>query len=82
LLIRMERAVIVAVMPSGTQLNYSSAHSELRDHIALLFADRSGLNVRPLRAEGLSSSALGTARAHGYRVGLARNSLPDSSPYL
>jgi hypothetical protein len=82
LLIRIERAVIVAVVPSGAQLNHSSEHSKLRDDIALLFADRSGSNVRPPWAEVLSSSPLGTARSHRYRVGLARNSLPDSSPYL
>jgi hypothetical protein len=77
----VKRTVIVAIVPSGTQLNYYSAHSKLCDDIALLFADRSGLNVRPLRTEVSSSSRLGTARSHGYRVGLARNSLPDSSAY-
>ena len=82
LLIRMERAVIVAVVPSGALLNQSSEHSKLRDDIVLLFADRSGLNVQPSWAEALGPSPLGTARAHGYRVGLARNSLPDSFPYL
>lgn len=77
-----KRTVIVAVVPSGTQINYSFEHSEPRDGIALLFADRSRLNAWLPRAEVLSSSPLGTARSHGYRVGLARNSLPDSSPYL
>ena len=42
LLIRMERAVIVAVVPSGALLNQSSEQSKLRDDIVLLFADRSG----------------------------------------
>ena len=77
LLMRMERAVIVAVVPSGALLNHSSEHSKLRDDIPLLFADRSGLNVPPPWAEALSPSALDTARSHRYRVGLARNSLPD-----
>ena len=77
LLMRMERAVIVAVVPSGALLNHSSEHSKLRDDIPLLFADRSGLNVPPSWAEALSPSALDTARSHRYRVGLARNSLPD-----
>jgi hypothetical protein len=81
LLAPVKRTVTVAVMPSDTQIN-SFEHSELRDGIALLFADRSRLDVGPPRAEVLSSSPLGTARSHGYRVGLARNSLPDSSPYL
>src|SRR5215467_12395543 len=77
LLMRMERAVIVAVVPSGALLNHSSEHSKLRDGIALLFADRSELNLRPPQAEVLISSALGRARFHKYRVGLARNSLPN-----
>jgi len=81
LLAPVKRTVTVAVMPSDTQID-SFEHSELRDGFTLLVVDRSGLNLRPSRAEALSSSALGTARSHGYRVGLARNSLPNSSPYL
>ena len=76
LLASVKRTVTVAVMPSDSEVN-SFEDSELRDDIALLFADRSRLNVRPPRAEVLNSSALGMARSHGYRVGLARNSLPD-----
>jgi hypothetical protein len=72
-----KRTVIVAVVPSGAQLNHTSEHSKLRGDIPLLFADRSGLNILPLRTEVSSSSPLGTARSHRYRVGLARNSLPD-----
>jgi hypothetical protein len=82
LLIRVERAVVVAVVPSSTQLNYSSDESELCGDMSLLFADRSAVYSRPPGAEALSSSPLGTARSHRYRVGLARNALPDSSPYL
>ena len=81
LLAPVKRTVTVAVMPADAQID-SFEHSELRDGFILLVADRSGLDVRPSRAEALSSSALGTARSHGYRVGLARNSLPDSFPYL
>ena len=77
-----KRTVIVAVVPSGTQINYSSEQSELRGDNSLLFADRSAECSRPPWAELLRASLLGTARSHGYRVGLARNSLPDSSPYL
>jgi hypothetical protein len=77
-----ERTATVAVVPSDTQISYSFEHSELRDGFTLSVADGPGLDVRPWRAEGLSSSALVIARSHGYRVGLARNSLPDSSPYL
>jgi hypothetical protein len=81
LLAPVKRTVTVAVMPSDIQID-SFELSELRDGFTLLVADRSGLDLRPSRAEALSSSALGKARSHGYRVGLARNSLSDSSPYL
>jgi hypothetical protein len=82
LLAPVKRIATVAVVPSETQISYSFERSELRDAFTLPVTDCSRLDVRPSRAEGLSSSALGTARYHGYRVGLARNSLPDSSPYL
>jgi len=78
----MERTIIVAVMPSGTQLDYFSKESELYSVISLLLTDRSAEYNRPLWPELLRASPLGTPRSHGYRVGLARNSLPDSSPYL
>jgi|RhiMetdeSRZDD1v2_1073273.scaffolds.fasta_scaffold878719_2 hypothetical protein len=77
----VERTIIVAVVPSATQFNYSPEHSELRDDIDLLYVDRSGLYARPQWAKLLRASPLGPPRSHGYRVGLARNSLPDSSPY-
>ena len=77
----VERAIAVAVVPSGTQLNYSSEQSELCGAISLLFADRLAEYNRKPWAELLKASPLGTARSHGYRVGLARNSLPDSPPY-
>ena len=82
LLMRVERAVVVAVVPSTTQLNYSSEESELFGDISVLFADRSAEYSRPLWVELLRASPLNKTRSHGYRVGLARNSLPDSSPYL
>ena len=77
LLVPTNKTITVAVVPSGAEIDYSFHHSELRDGIALLFADRSELNLRPPEAEVLISSALGRARFHKYRVGLARNSLPD-----
>jgi hypothetical protein len=77
LLVPTNRTITVAVVPSGAEIDYSFHHSELRDGIALLFADRSELNLRPPQAEVLISSALGRARFHKYRVGLARNSLPN-----
>ena len=75
-----KRTVIVAVVPSGAQLNYPSEQSGLRD-MALLLANRAGLHSQSQWPELLRASRLGTARSHGYRVGLARNSLPDSPPY-
>jgi hypothetical protein len=78
----VKRTVTVAVMPCDTQINYSSEQSELCVDNSLLFVDRSAKCSRPPFAKILRSSPLGAARSHGYRVGLARNSLPDSSPYL
>src|SRR5262249_46500697 len=71
------RAIIVAVIPSVTQLDYSSEQSELPGDNSLLFADRLAKWSRPPWAEALSPSPLSTARSHRYRVGLARNSLPN-----
>jgi hypothetical protein len=78
----VERAAIVAEVPDAMPLKYAPEKSEFWGDTSLLFTDQSGLYARPYWAELLRASALGTARSHGYRVGLARNSLPDSSPYL
>ena len=77
----VKRTVTVAVIPSDTQINYSSEQSEFCGDNSLPFVDRSAKCSRPPLATILRSSPLGTARSHGYRVGLARNSLPDSPPY-
>src|SRR5215510_10424589 len=69
------RTIIVALMPSVVQLDYSTQQSGLSDDIDLPFADRSGLNLRPPWDEAVSPSPLDAARSHRYRVGLARNSL-------
>jgi hypothetical protein len=78
----VERTAIVAEVPDAITLNYSPEKSESRGDTALLFLDQAGSCTRPYWAELLRASPLGAARFHGYRVGLARNSLPDSSPYL
>ena len=78
----VQRTITVAVLPSNTELNYSSEQSELCGDISLLLDARSAECSRPSWAQLLRALPLGTARSHGYRVGLARNSLPDSSPYL
>jgi hypothetical protein len=77
----VEKIITVAVVPSSTELNCAPEQSELYRDISVLFADRSAESSRPPWAELLRASPLGKARSHGYRVGLARNSLPDSSPY-
>src|SRR5262245_51322179 len=78
----VQRTITVAVLPSSTEFNYSSEPSEPCRDISLLLADRSAECSQPSWAELSRASPLGKARSHGYRVGLARNSLPDSSPYL
>jgi hypothetical protein len=81
LLATVERAAIVAEVPDAIPLNYSPEKSESWGDTSLLFANRSGLYGWPHWAQLLRASPLGTARSHGYRIGLARNSLPDSPPY-
>ena len=78
----VERAVSVAEVPDAVPLNYSPEKSESWGNTSLFFPDQSGSYTRPCWSELLRASTLGTARSHGYRVGLARNSLSDSSPYL
>ena len=82
LLATVERAAIVAEVPEATPLKYASEKSEIWGDTSLLFMDQSGLYARPHWVELLRASTLGTTRSHGYRIGLALNSLPDSSPYL
>ena len=78
----VERTIIVAVVPSAAELNDSSKQSELCDDLVLLLANQAGLQRLSQWAELFRVSPVVTVRSHGYRVGLARNSLPDSSPYL
>jgi len=78
----VERAVSVAEVPDAVPLNYSPEKSESWGNTSLFFPDQSGSYTRPCWSELLRASTFGTARSHGYRVGLARNSLSDSSPYL
>jgi hypothetical protein len=78
----VERTAIVAEVPDAIPLNYSPEKSESWGDTSLLSTEQSGLYARLCWTELLRASRLGAARSHGYRVGLARNSLPDSSPYL
>ena len=81
LLAAVERTAIVAEVPDAIPLNYSAEKSESWGDTSLLSTEQSGLYARLCWTELLRASRLGTARSHGYRVGLARNSLPDSPPY-
>jgi len=82
LLATVERAAIVAEVPDAIPLNYFLEKSESWGDTSLLFTDPSGLYARLYWTALSRASPLGATRSHGYRVGLARNSLPDSSPYL
>jgi hypothetical protein len=81
LLAPVERAAIVAEVPDAIPLNYSPEKSESWGDTSLLFTDPLGLYARLYWTVLSRASPLGATRSHGYRVGLARNSLPDS-PYL
>src|SRR5262249_1100943 len=81
LLATVERAAIVAEVPDAIPLNYSPEKSESWGDTSVLFTDQSVRCARLLWIALSRASPLGTARCHGYRVGLARNSLPDSPPY-
>ncbi len=73
--------IIVAVVP--TEARSDSPEKFQRQGAGLFFfADGSREFGRPRWPEISKSPPLGQARTHGYRVGLPRNSLPDSSPYF
>ena len=78
----VQGTTIVAVVPTEVRLDVPPEKFQRRGDGLLFFADGLGEYGRPRWAEIPKFSPLGEARAHGYRVGLARNSLPDSSPYF
>ncbi len=75
----LQRSSMVAVMPSPVEIPYSSDPVERvpRDKNLLSSSDES---ERP-RADLSVLTPVFLARAHGYKMSLARNSLSDSSPY-
>ena len=73
----IERSAIVAVLPSEVEISSSPDPIEHSKIIKVLFADRLREYVRFRMTSAHESSVLVSARAHGYRVGLARDSLPD-----
>ena len=78
----VEKITMMAVVSTEGRLDFSPEKFERRRDGLLLFAGGSGEYGRPHYAEIQNFSQLHEARAHGYRVGLARNSLSDSSPYF
>jgi hypothetical protein len=81
LLTPVERSVIVAELLSEIDLIRSLERAEPLGDIAFLSAKKSGNYIRLQRAKGPGSTPLDSARFHGYRVGLARDSVLDPSPY-
>lgn len=73
---------IVAAVLTEARLDFSPKKLESRGDGVIFFADGSREYGRPRWAEISNLAPLGQARTHGYRVGLARNSLPGSSPYF
>jgi hypothetical protein len=77
----LQESTIVAVVPAEARLDFSPEKFGRRGDGLVFFADGSKYGP-PRWAEISKFSPLGRARAHGYRIGLARNSLPDSFPYF
>jgi hypothetical protein len=83
LLAPVERSVIVAEPSSPSEffdLSEMAAHHWI--HVADRFIDRFEEFNFLRQARAINLSILISARAHRYRVTLARYSLPNSSPYL
>ncbi len=73
----VERAVILAEIPSNVELVRSLDRAGRWENVPVLFADRSGEHASLRQTEVLRFSPLESARAHRYRVGLPRDSVPD-----
>jgi len=77
----VEKAIIVAVVSSEAELFNSPKLLAPRYSTLIPITDQAGKFISTPKARLLIVSSLHSARAHGYKVSLARNSLPDSSPY-
>jgi hypothetical protein len=73
----LERPSIVAVMPSDVEIPHSSDRSQHSPPSAAIVADSFTEYARSQMTTVPQSSLLSLARAHGYRIGLARDALPD-----
>src|SRR5262245_8416205 len=68
---------IVAVVPPEAELfDFSGQHSPWHSNF---FSSGDEASLQPAKSSALT--LLSSARAHRYKVSLARNSLSDSSPY-
>lgn len=76
----VQRAVIVAEVPSAVEPAYFPQSAVLWKNTSVLFGDRAGEYVQLQRTDILISLPLDSARSHGYRVGLPRDSIADLSP--
>ena len=75
----LERSSVVAVIPSEVEIPHSSDRSEHAPRNNNLLSTNDESSPRQAHLSVLTPFSL--ARAHGYKVSLARNSLSDSSPY-
>lgn len=73
----LERPSIIAVVPSEVEIPYSSDRVERARTIAALVADGFTEYGRFWMTTVPKWSLLAVARAHGSRIGLARDDLPD-----
>jgi hypothetical protein len=77
----LQKTVIVAAVSSEAELYNSHERLGHRHTTLIPFIPRSESFTSSQRATLSILSSLHSARAHGYKVSLARNSLSDSSPY-
>lgn len=76
-----EKPIMLTVVPSEIELPTSSELIPALDDGLVPINDKSRKFVSPQQASVLIFSSFHSARAHGYKRTLARNSLSDSSPY-
>jgi hypothetical protein len=73
----LNRSVISAEVPSDTQVARSPERVDRLENTPVLFGEDAEKYVRRQVLRVRTSSPLAAARSHGYRVGLARDSVPD-----
>jgi hypothetical protein len=71
---------IEAFVPTETELDVSAKQFVPVSASASLLASAADEYAQLRRSENVQFSLLRTARAHGFRLGLARNSLSDAAP--